>query len=57
MSDTDLHVLPNRRLRTAARPVGVLMVVALVVMLFVFPVRTWLNQRDMLAERRAESCN
>jgi hypothetical protein len=54
VSDTDLHVLPNRRLRIAARPVGVVMVVALVVMLFVFPVRTWLNQREMLAERRAE---
>jgi hypothetical protein len=44
----------SRRLRIATAPVGLIMLFALVASLFVFPVRTWLNQRDMLAEREAE---
>lgn len=35
-------------------PVGMIMLFALVASLFVFPVRTWLHQRNLLAERQAE---
>ena len=44
----------SRRLRIATAPVGLIMLFALVASLFVFPVRTWLNQRNVLAERQAE---
>lgn len=30
------------------------MIASLILMLFVFPIRTWLSQRELLAERRAE---
>lgn len=48
------RLVRSRRLRIATAPVGLVMLFALVASLFVFPVRTWLNQRDMLAERQAE---
>jgi hypothetical protein len=54
VTDRSFDVLPNRRLRIAVRPIGVVMVGSLIVMLFVFPIRTWIDQRQLLAERRAE---
>ena len=48
------RLVRSRRLRIATAPVGLIMLFALVASLFVFPVRTWLNQRDLLAERQAE---
>lgn len=38
----------------AALPIGVLAILALVVALFILPVRTWLNQRALLSERQTE---
>jgi cell division protein FtsB len=54
VTEREIEVVSSRRLRIAARPIGVVMVASLVVMLFVFPVRTWIDQRQLLAERRAE---
>lgn len=53
-SDTGTKLVRSRRLRIASMPVGMIMLFALVASLFVFPVRTWLHQRNLLAERRAE---
>ena len=38
----------------AAIPLGALAILALVVALFILPVRTWLNQRALLSERQTE---
>ncbi len=51
---TGHKLVRSRRLRLATAPVGLVMVFALVASLFIFPVRTWLNQREILAERQAE---
>lgn len=53
-SDTGTELVRSRRLRIASMPVGMIMLFALVASLFVFPVRTWLHQRNLLAERQAE---
>ena len=53
-SDTGTKLVRSRRLRIASMPVGMIMLFALVASLFVFPVRTWLHQRNLLAERQAE---
>ncbi len=54
MSSAEIHVVKNRSLRIAAIPIGVLAAVALVVALFILPVRTWLHQRALLSERKTE---
>lgn len=51
---TGTGLVRSRRLRIATMPVGVIMLFALVASLFVFPVRTWLHQRNLLEERQAE---
>lgn len=38
----------------AAIPLGAIAILALVVALFILPVRTWLNQRALLSERQTE---
>ena len=53
-SDAGTELVRSRRLRIASMPVGVIVLFALVASLFVFPVRTWLHQRNLLAERQAE---
>lgn len=53
-SDAGTKLVRSRRLRIASMPVGMIMLFALVASLFVFPVRTWLHQRNLLTERQAE---
>jgi cell division protein FtsB len=53
-SATGTDLVRSRRLRIASMPVGMIMLFALVASLFVFPVRTWLHQRNLLADRQAE---
>ncbi len=38
----------------AAIPLGAIAILALMVALFILPVRTWLNQRALLSERQTE---
>lgn len=38
----------------AAVPIGVIAILALVVALFILPVRTWIHQRQLLASRQIE---
>ncbi|MHB1089767.1 MAG: FtsB family cell division protein [Ilumatobacteraceae bacterium] len=54
MSSAEIHVVKNRSLRLAAIPIGVIAILALVVALFILPVRTWFHQRELLSERRIE---
>ena len=54
MANTDLHLVRNRSLRFAIKPFAIAVVIALATALFVFPVRTWLNQRDALEAKTAE---
>jgi cell division protein FtsB len=54
VSSAEIHIVKNRSLRLAAIPIGVLAILALVVALFILPVRTWFHQRDLLSQRRTE---
>lgn len=54
MSSADIHIVKNRSLRVAAIPIGVIAILALVVALFILPVRTWFHQRELLSLRQAE---
>lgn len=54
MSSAEIHLVKNRSLRLAAIPIGVIAILALVVALFILPVRTWLHQRELLSERQTE---
>ncbi len=54
MSSAEIHIVKNRSLRLAAIPVGVLAILALIVALFILPVRTWFQQRDLLSQRSSE---
>lgn len=54
VSETAADLVRSRRLRTAATPFIVAIVLALVASLVVFPARTYVSQRDMLARRSAE---
>ena len=54
MSSAEIHIVKNRSLRLAAIPIGVIAILALVVALFILPVRTWFNQRDLLSQRSTE---
>jgi cell division protein FtsB len=53
-SATGTELVRSKRLRIATMPIGLVMLFALVASLFIFPVRTWLDQRQLLAERQAE---
>ena len=54
MSSAEVHLVKNRSLRLAAIPLGVIAIVAMMLALFVLPVRTWMNQRQLLSARQAE---
>ena len=54
VSSAEIHVVKNRSLRLAAVPIGVVAMLALVVALFILPVRTWFHQRELLSERQTE---
>ena len=54
MSSPEVHLVKNRSLRLAAIPLGVIAIVAMMLALFVLPVRTWNNQRQLLSARQIE---
>ena len=54
MSSSEVHLVKNRSLRLAAIPLGVIAIVAMMLALFVLPVRTWVNQRQLLSARQIE---
>jgi cell division protein FtsB len=54
VSSTEIHLVKNRSLRLAAIPIGVIAILALVIALFILPVRTWFHQRQLLSDRQTE---
>jgi len=54
VSDSEVQLVKNRSLRLAAIPLGVIAIVAMMLALFVLPVRTWVNQRQLLTARQTE---
>ena len=54
VSSAEIHIVKNRSLRLAAIPIGVIAILALVVALFILPVRTWFHQRELLSVRQTE---
>ena len=54
VSSSEVHLVKNRSLRLAAIPLGVIAIVAMMLALFVLPVRTWVNQRQLLSARQIE---
>jgi len=54
VSSTETDLVRHRGFRIASMPLGVVLVIALAVTMFVFPVRTWLHQREVLAQRESE---
>jgi len=54
VSSPEVHLVKNRSLRLAAIPIGVIAIVAMMLALFVLPVRTWINQRQLLTARQTE---
>jgi len=54
VSSAEIHLVKNRSLRMAAIPIGIIVILALVVALFILPVRTWFHQRNLLSERQTE---
>jgi cell division protein FtsB len=54
VSDSEVQLVKSRSLRLAAIPLGVIAIVAMMLALFVLPVRTWVNQRQLLDARQTE---
>jgi cell division protein FtsB len=54
VSSAEIHIVKTRSLRLAAIPIGVIAILALVVALFILPVRTWFHQRELLSVRQTE---
>jgi hypothetical protein len=54
MATTEIRLVRSRKLRLASTPLAIAVIVALVVAMSVFPVRTYINQRNLLAQKEIE---
>ena len=54
MATTELQLVRNRKLRIASTPLAIAVIVALVVSMSVFPVRSLINQRNLIAQKELE---
>ena len=54
VSTTESNLVRSRGFRIASLPLGVVLMIAFAVTMFVFPVRTWLHQREVLADKKSE---
>ena len=54
VSTTESNLVRSRGFRIASLPLGVVLMIAFAVTMFVFPVRTWLHQREVLADKKNE---
>jgi hypothetical protein len=54
MATTEIRLVRSRKLRLASTPLAIAVIVALVVAMSVFPVRTYINQRNLLAQKEVE---
>lgn len=54
MATSALRLVRNRKLRIASTPLAIAVIVALVVSMSVFPVRSFINQRNLIAQKELE---
>ena len=54
MATTELQLVRNRKLRIASTPLAIAVIVALVLSMSVFPVRSLINQRNLIAQKELE---
>jgi len=54
MVTTEIRLIRSRKLRVASTPLAIAVIVALVVAMSVFPVRSYINQRNLIAQK--ETC-
>ncbi len=54
MATSELRLVRNRKLRIASTPLAITVIVALVVSMSVFPVRSFINQRNLIAQKELE---
>jgi len=54
MATSEIRLVRSRKLRLASTPLAIAVIVALVVAMSVFPVRTYINQRNLLAQKEIE---
>jgi hypothetical protein len=54
MATTEIRLVRSRKLRLASTPLAIAVIVALVVAMSVFPVRSYINQRNLIAQKEIE---
>ena len=54
MTTTEIRLIRSRKLRVASTPLAIAVIVALVVAMSVFPVRSYINQRNLIAQKEIE---
>jgi len=54
MATTEIRLVRSRKLRVASTPLAISVIVALVVAMSVFPVRSYINQRNLIAQKEIE---
>ena len=54
MATTEIRLVRSRKLRLASTPLAIAVIVALVVSMSVFPVRSYINQRNLIAQKEIE---
>jgi cell division protein FtsB len=54
MATTEIRLVRSRKLRVASTPLAISVLVALVVAMSVFPVRSYINQRRLIAQKEIE---
>jgi hypothetical protein len=54
MATTEIRLVRSRKLRVASTPLAISVIVALVIAMSVFPVRSYINQRNLIAQKEIE---
>jgi len=54
MATTEIRLVRSRKLRVASTPLAIAVIIALVVALSVFPIRSYINQRNVIAQKEVE---
>jgi hypothetical protein len=54
MATTEIRLVRSGKLRLASTPLAIAVIVALVVAMSVFPVRSYINQRNLIAQKEIE---
>lgn len=54
MATTEIRLVRSRKFRIASTPLAIAVIIALVVSMSVFPVRSFINQRNLIAQKERE---